>query len=105
MNDRLSFGESHQIKENEAYQDVYFDGKLVGWLTSSFKNFLSPIEERFESINLTKEVAEGIKVEGQSILDSEDCGFYQLIFYLDQKKLYCDLYSAAKKIWNKFEKK
>ena len=30
MNDRLSFGESHPIKENKAYQDVYFDGKLVG---------------------------------------------------------------------------
>ena len=103
MNDRLSFGDSHPIKPNRAYQDVYFDGKLVGWLTSSFKNFLSPIEERFESINLTKEVAEEIKVEGQSILDSEDCGFYQLSFHLDSKKLYCDLYSAAKKIWKSLE--
>lgn len=104
MNDRLSFGESHPIKENEAYQDVYFDGKLVGWLTSSFRNFLNPIEERFESINLKKEIAEEIKVEGQSILDSEDCGFYQLSFHLDPKKLYCDLYSTAKKIWKKYEK-
>ena len=104
MDDRLSFGESHLIKENKAYQDVYFDGKLVGWLTSSFKNFLGPIEERFKSINLTKEVAEEIKVEGQSILDSEDCGFYQLSFHLDLKGLYRNLYSTAKKIWDKSEK-
>ena len=104
MNDRLSFGDSHPIKPNRAYQDVYFDGKLVGWLTSSFKNFLSPIEEHFESINLKRETAEEIRVEGQFILDSEDDGFYQISFQLDPGKLYCDLYSIAKKIWKKSEK-
>ena len=75
MDDRLSFGESHPIKENKAYQDVYFDGKLVGWLTSSFKNFLSPIEEHFESINLKRETVEEIRVGVNPFLTQRTMGF------------------------------
>ena len=52
---RMTFGEAESIKPNKSVQAVLFDGELVGWLYSSYKNLLSPIEEVFWSINLTKQ--------------------------------------------------
>ena len=73
-----------------------FDGEIVGWLTTSYKNILSPIEEVFWSINLTKEQADRVS---SHILDSEDDGFYQVVVNLSDKQKYADLYVLAKRVW------
>lgn len=93
---RMTFGEAKQIRPNKSVQSVLLDGEIVGWLYSSYKNFLSPIEEVFWSINLTKEQAD--KVSSKSD-ESEDIGYYQVNFRLSDTKQYTDLYVIAKRIY------
>nr|DAJ28078.1 MAG TPA: hypothetical protein [Caudoviricetes sp.] len=94
---RMTFREAEEIKINKSVQGVLFDGELVGYLYSSYRNLLAPIEEVFWSINLTKEQADKIdsKVE-----ESEDSGFYQIHKRLVDAKKYTDLYVIAKRIKN-----
>lgn len=94
---RMTFGEAESIKPNKSVQAVLFDGKLVGWLYSSYKNFLSPIEEVFWSINLTKKQADKISSNND---ESEDVGFYQVNLRLADTQKYADLYVIAKRIYN-----
>lgn len=94
---RMIFGEAESIKPNKSVQAVLFDGKLVGWLYSSYKNFLSPIEEVFWSINLTKEQSERVSSKND---ESEDVGFYQVNLRLSDTQKYADLYVIAKRIYN-----
>lgn len=93
----MTFGEAKSIKPNKSVQAVLFDGKIVGWLCSSYKNFLSPIEEVFWSINLTKKQADKISSNND---ESEDVGFYQVNFRLLDTQKYADLYVIAKRIYN-----
>ena len=93
---RMTFGESESIKTNKSVQEVLFDEELVGWIYSSYKSFLSPIEEVFWSINLTKEQANQVSSSND---ESEDVGFYQVNFRLSDTKQYADLYVIAKKIY------
>lgn len=93
---RMTFGETKMIKPNKGVQTVMFDGEVVGWLTTSCKNILSPIEEVFWSINLTKEQADRVLPH---IIDSEDEGFYQVVVDLVDKQKYADLYTLAKRVW------
>ncbi len=94
---RMTFGEAKTIKTNKSVQEVLFDGELVGWLYSSYKNFLSPIEEVFWSINLTKEQADKISSKYD---ESEDVGFYQVNLRLLDTQKYADLYVISKRIGN-----
>ena len=94
---RMTFGEAESIRANKSVQAVLFDEELVGWLYSSYKNFLSPIEEVFWSINLTKEQADRVSSNSD---ESEDVGFYQVNFRLSDDKQYADLYVIAKRIHN-----
>lgn len=94
---RMTFGEAESIKPNKSVQAVLFDGELVGWLYSSYKSFLSPIEEVFWSINLTKEKADQVSSNND---ESEDVGFYQVNLSLSDTKQYVDLYVIAKRIHN-----
>lgn len=98
---RITFGEAESIKPNKSVQAVLFDGKMVGWLYSSYKNFLSPIEEVFWSINLNKEQADKISSNND---ESEDVGFYQVNFHLQYSQKYADLYVIAKRIFNEIIK-
>ncbi|WP_319505801.1 hypothetical protein [Bacteroides graminisolvens] len=86
---RMTFGEAESIKPNKAVQAVLFDGELVGSLYSSYKNFLSPIEETFWSINLTKELADKIPPKND---ESKDVGFYQGNLRLSDTQKDADLY-------------
>ena len=94
---RMTFGETESIKPNKSVQEVLFDNELVGWLYTSYKSFLSPIEEVFQSINLTKEQANQVSSSND---ESEDVGFYQVNFRLSDTKQYSDLYVIAKRINN-----
>lgn len=96
---RMTFGEAESIGANKSVQAVSFDEGLVGWLYSSHKNFLSPIEEVFWSINLTKEQADRVS---SNKYESEDVGFYQVNLSLSDDKQYADLCAIAKKI-NKYK--
>lgn len=93
---RMTFGEAQFVKFNKSVQSVLFDGEFVGWLFSSFKNFLSPVEEVFWSINMTKEQADKISSKND---ESEDVGFYQVHFWLSDTQKYADLYVIAKRIY------
>ena len=93
---RMTFGEAESIKPNKSVQAVLFDNGLVGWLYSSYKNFLSPIEEVFWSINLTKEQADRVSSNND---ESEDAGFYQVNLRLSDTQQYADLYVIAKRIY------
>ena len=90
---RMTFGEAESIKPNKSVQAVLFDEELVGWLYSSYKNFLSPIEEVFWSINLTKEQADRVSSNND---ESEDAGFYQVNLRLSDTQQYAYL---AKRIY------
>ena len=94
-NEIMTFGEAESIKPNKSVQSVLFNGELVGWLYSSYKNFLSPIEEAFWSINLIKEKANKVSSKND---ESEDVGFYQVNLRLSDTQQYVDLYLIAKKI-------
>lgn len=94
---RMTFGEAESIKPNKSFQSVLFDEELVGWLYSSYKNFLSPIEEVFWSINLTKEQADKISSKND---ESEDVEFYQINLRLSDTQKYADLYVIAKRIYH-----
>ena len=93
---RMTFGESESIKPNKSVQAVLFDEEVVGWLYASYKSFLSPIEEVFWSINLTKEQANRVSSNND---ESEDVGFYQINLSLSDTKQYEDLYVIAKRIY------
>lgn len=97
---RMTFGEAESIKPNKSVQAVLFDGELVGWLYSSYKNLLSPIEEVFLSINLTKEQADRVSSNND---ESEDAGFYQVNLRLVDIQKYADLYVIAKRIYKEVE--
>lgn len=92
----MTFGETEMIKPNKGVQTVMFDGEVVGWLITLCKNILSPIEEVFWSINLTKEQADRVSPH---TIDSEDDGFYQVVVNLADKQKYADLYILAKRVW------
>lgn len=95
----MTFGEAKEIKINKSVQGVMFDGKLAGYLYSSYRNFLAPIEEVFWSINLTKEQVNKIDSKAK-VEESEDSGFYQIHQRLVDDKKYTDLYILAKRIKN-----
>ena len=93
---RMTFGEAESIEPNKSVQAVLFDEELVGWLYYSYKNFLSPAEEVFWSINLTKEQADRVSSNND---ESEDVGFYQVNLRLSDTQQYADLYVIAKRIY------
>lgn len=95
----LTFGETTEININEAYQDVLFAGKRIGFIHYKAKSLLAPVEEYFWSDLLTKKQAKAVSSRSTRIDDAEDNGYYQAFLHLNPQKKYADLYVLAKAIY------
>lgn len=104
MKQNLTFGESEYHSNTTILQRVYYKGVEVGALIS-YKS--GALREYFISCNLRRKTIDAIKGERGCLLnnlrvdESEDNGFYEIVYTLNERQKYCDLISLARRIYKR----
>lgn len=104
MKQNLTFGEAEYHTGRTLLQRVYYKGVEVGALIG-YKS--GALREYFISCNLRRKTIDSIKGERDCLAnnlrvdESEDNGFYEIVYTLNERQKYCDLISLARRIYKR----